>query len=158
MCTSRILSLALMGLGVLFANAATAATAYARPTEPRYLRLRLQPTGDNVPSIGTAVLEPAGDKTGVEVEIGRVPDFAALPVHLYTYLYEGRCGDRSAKRYALDHISTAMDYGLARSMTSVSGTVPVAFEQVRSKPYAVSVQLAPADGGREIFCGDGGVS
>lgn len=151
----RLLSPALVGLGMLCTSLALVPDGYARQTEARYMRIRLQPTRYNPTDLGTAVLEPVGrNKTGVEIKVGRLPNFTVLPAHLYTYLYEGTCANRGVASYALNHVSTAMDLGLRPGMTGVSGTMPVDYEQVRSRPHAISVRLSPADGGQEIFCGD----
>lgn len=122
-----------------------------------YIRVRLQPVRESGAgsSTGYAVLEPAGKKTGVAVVVGRLPSGVVVPVHLYTYLAEGRCVNRASHGgYALDRVSTQQGQVVTSGMTEVQGKVQLPFDQLRQREYALRVRLSPADGGQEILCGN----
>lgn len=142
------------GVGLVCLIALPVSSSYGGQEGQDYLRVRLDATRYNRPRVGFAVLEPAGSKTGAIVEVSNVPEGVTLPAHLYTYLYRGTCARHGAKPdYALDRINTAMA-SPSSALLGVMGRMPVPFDQVRSHPFAISVQLGAADGGWEIFCGN----
>lgn len=121
----------------------------------------LQATPRNAGEIGRAFLMADGEGTRVQIEVSGVPpQLASRPVHLYTFIYDGRCDRRGDKpAYALLERVLA---GSPRSSAivpaggpfTVSNTAPLPFERMRSGPYAIAVRTAPADGDVEIFCGN----
>ena len=119
----------------------------------------LQATARNTGQIGRAFLLPEGGKTRVQVEVSGVPPMLATrPVHLYTYLYSGRCDQRSPKPAfsLLDRVLAQSPAGTStlRGPYTVSNTAPVPLGRLLSSPYAIVVQTSPADGGVDIFCGN----
>ena len=121
----------------------------------------LLPTTRNAGQIGRAFLLPEGGKTRVQVEVSGVPPMLATrPVHLYTYLYKGRCDQRSAEpAFALnDRVLAQTPAGVAsgRGPYTVSNNAPLALDRLSAGPYAIVVRTSPADGSVEIFCGNVG--
>ena len=82
-----------------------------------------------------------------------VPGEAALPAHLYTFIYAGSCanpGERPA--YALNERLLYPDPG-QHSNWVMRKSVPVALDTLRSADYVLVVRTDPADGDSTIFCG-----
>lgn len=121
----------------------------------------LQPVTTNKGQIGRAFLLPDGKGSRVQVEVSGVPPMLSTrPVHLYTYLYSGRCDRRSAKpAFALlDRVlvQTPSGAGNARGPFTVSNTAPLPFDRLAAGPDAIVVQTSPADGSIDLFCGNVG--
>lgn len=141
---------------------AMAATGQADGRDSRNLMsIRLAPTRYNAGEIGTAMLAAVGDKTAMTVNISGVPDYTSRPVHLYSYIYDGTCLERAqTPRYALTERVLASSLlrpgaiGAFRGPASISATIPASFERLRNTRFAISVRAGPADGSRELFCGD----
>ena len=161
MISSRNVFLA-FSIGLICAGAlprAQAATTSVSGSE--MVLLPLVATGHRA-KIGRAVLVPEGDKTVVRLELSGVPDYTTRPIHFYTYIYDGACGGRSAAaRYALnDHVLANSFFVRPRTIGAFNGpvwleeSIPVDFQTLRATHYAISVRTGPADGGKEIYCGD----
>ena len=121
----------------------------------------LQATTRNAGQIGRAFLLPEGGGSRIQVEVSGVPPMLSTrPVHLYTYLYAGRCDQRSAKpAFALlDRVlaQTPSGTGGLRGPFTVSNTAPLPFARLTAGPYAIVVRTSPADGSIDIFCGNVG--
>ena len=123
--------------------------------------IALQATPRNAGEIGRAFLMADGDGTRVQIEVSGVPPLvSSRPVHLYTFVYTGRCeahGDKPA--YALlDRVLAgsprSTSIAPAAGPFTVSNTAPLPLDQLRAGPYAISVRTSPADGDVEIFCGN----
>jgi hypothetical protein len=109
--------------------------------------------------VGEAQLIPQGEATDVRVVVSGVPlALSSRPVHLYTFIHEGSCGNLGAQpAYALLDRVLAQSMGGGRSTGgpfSIANTAPLPVERLRSGAYALVVRTSPADGNREIFCGD----
>jgi hypothetical protein len=111
----------------------------------------------NAGETGRAILVPLGERTQVTVIVSGVPvELASRPVHLYTFVYNGTCGNSAGQpAYALT------GRVLAQSATSTVGgaftitnVAPVSMDALRSEAHSIRVKTSPADGDREIFCGD----
>lgn len=117
-------------------------------------------TSRNAGEVGRAFLIPRGEVTGVVVEVSGVPPLvASRPVHLYTFVYSGRCDDLPPKPvYALTDRVLAQS-GRTTSLTpaggpfTVSNTAPLALDALRRAGYAIVIRTSPADGDVAIFCG-----
>ena len=124
------------------------------------LTVPLVATARNAGEIGRAFLISRGAVTDVVVEVSGVPPLiASRPVHLYTYLYEGRCDALPPKsRFALtDRVlaQRAAGAGLpAGGPFTVSNTVPLALDALRRAHHAIAIRTSSADGNVEIFCGN----
>lgn len=125
------------------------------------IAVRLTAMPANTGEIGLAMLTPLRDETGVTVQVSGVPGHSTRPVHLYTYIHEGSCDAlHPTPAYTL------LDRVLAESFTTfpmaasagppfkVSNIAPLPLATLRSRPHAVVVRSAPADGNLAIFCGD----
>ena len=143
-----------LAVGVLAAGAASCQAADT-------IYVTLQPMTTNKGQIGRAFLLPDGKGSRVQVEVSGVPPMLSTrPVHLYTYLYSGRCDRRSAEpAFALlDRVlaQTPSGAGNARGPFTVSNTAPLPFERLTAGPYAIVVRTSPADGSVDLFCGNVG--
>lgn len=123
--------------------------------------VRLTATGTNAGRVGTAVLIPQGGRTSVTIEVSGVPPNTTRPIHLYTFIYAGKCARLpSAPAYALIDRVLADSPGLPNRMIAsvppfrVSNFAPVALDVMLDSPHAVQVRTGPADGNQEIFCGE----
>ena len=154
-------SFGLMCCGVMLPALADTAS----PSKSELVTLRLVATKYNAGNIGKAILVPQDDKTAVTIELSGVPNYTSRPIHLYAYIYDGSCGNRNAKpRYALtDRVladsllvrpARLEPIGAFLGPVELKERIPVAFQTFRATLYAISVRTAPADGDREIFCGD----
>jgi len=116
-------------------------------------------TSRNAGEIGRAFLVPLGAETGVTVELsGAPPQVVSRPVHLYTFLYDGRCDALPAKP-----VQALTERVLAQSVTgaapiggpfTISNTAPLPLAVLRHAHYAIVVRTSPADGDVAIFCGN----
>ena len=111
----------------------------------------------NAGETGRAILVPLGERTQVTIIVSGVPvELASRPVHLYTFVYTGTCGNPAEQpSYALTERvlaqSTTSTVGGAFTITNVA---PVSVDALRREPHAIRIKTSPADGNREIFCGD----
>lgn len=121
----------------------------------------LTATTVNAGQVGRATLVAVGERTQVVVWVSGVPPMlASRPVHLYTFLYPGSCAKPgAAPAYALtanvlaqSPSSTAI--APAGGPFTVTNIVPAPFATIAGGPYALRVYTAPADGNREIYCGN----
>jgi hypothetical protein len=120
----------------------------------------LQATPRNAGQIGRAFLIAQGSQTRVQVEVSGVPpQVSSRPVHLYTFIYEGTCYQRSAQP-AFSLLGRVLAQSPASSGIvpaggpfTISNTAPVPLEKLRREAHAIVVTTSPADGSVEIFCG-----
>ncbi|HSV57992.1 MAG TPA: hypothetical protein VLJ19_03770 [Variovorax sp.] len=110
--------------------------------------------------VGQATLIPENGSTRIVLNFSGVPRNTTLPVHVYTYLYEGRCGALSAKpAYSLNErvlVSTSSGrtgYG-ARGPFRLLHSVPVGIDELLNGRFALGLRTAPADGDHLIYCGE----
>jgi hypothetical protein len=110
---------------------------------------------------GRAYLMPQGEGTRVLIEVSGVPpQISSRPVHLYTFVYEGTCGELPREpafallRRVLAQSPSSTGMMPAIGPFTVSNTAPLAFDRLRDRNYAFVVRTSPADGDLEIFCGN----
>jgi hypothetical protein len=122
--------------------------------------VKLVATNANAGEIGQATLRPRDGSTLVMLNFSGVPSDTTLPVHVYTYIVEGRCDavpDRAA--YALND-RVLPDPAAGGSVMSTKGPfvlsheADVRFDEVMSGRFALVLRTAPADRDRAIFCAD----
>ncbi|MCY1404963.1 hypothetical protein D9M71_201880 [compost metagenome] len=114
----------------------------------------LNATPSNAGNVGKAMLTPIGKDTELYVFVGGVPNDTTLPAHLYTYVYSGTCGNLSPEpAFALNQ-SVNTEFNQPDVGFQLWKRVPVAYDTLRSGSYAVVVRASPADGNRDIFCGN----
>ncbi len=126
-----------------------------------FVTVTLKPGPDLPAQTGRAFLMPQDGGTRVQIEVTGVPAMiVSRPVHLYTFIHRGRCGALvSPPAYPLlrtvlagSPASTAL--APAHGPFTVSNVAPLPLAELRAGGYAIVVRSAPADGDREIFCGD----
>jgi hypothetical protein len=120
----------------------------------------LNATSRNAGEIGRAFLIPRGSETDVVVEVSGVPPLVtSRPVHLYTFLYDGRCD-----RLPPLPVHALTERVLAQSALSgsavpaagpfrVANTIWLPLADLRRARYAVVVRTSPMDGNVDLFCG-----
>ncbi len=131
-----------------------------RPAGRSLLSL-LTATPYNAGRIGRAYLVPNGDRTLVRIEASGVPDTVTRPIHLYTFIYEGSCAAHADKAaFALaesvlaSSVANPAGIGAFGGPLTITNAAPIAFDALRAKPYAIVVKTSPADGDRDLYCGD----
>jgi hypothetical protein len=150
--------ISLAGLIVPALLSACAGTADSPGRE--LVTVQLQPASEVAGEIGRAFLMPQGEGTRVQIEVTGVPQLTTRPVHLYTFVYEGPCGKLAAQpAYVLFDRVLAQSSGtgvvsLGGPPFTVSNTAPVPLQKLRAGNFAIVVKTSPADGDREIYCGD----
>ncbi|MCM2331119.1 hypothetical protein SAMN05216229_10145 [Geopseudomonas sagittaria] len=125
------------------------------PQERQILTVPLAATIHNAGKIAQATLVAEGERTGISFIIGGVPDGTSRPVHLYTFIYPGRC-DRlgPAPAWEMNQIVLADRLGRAQAGWRLSKRVEVPLEQLRNGGYSLLVRNSPADGNWDLFCGE----
>jgi len=111
----------------------------------------------NAGEIGRAILVPLGDRTQVTIIVSGVPvELASRPVHLYTFIYQGTCANLAeSPAYALnERVLTQSTTSTVGGPLTITNVAPVAIHLLQRQPHAIRVMTSPADGNREIFCGD----
>jgi hypothetical protein len=129
----------------------------------RFIEITLAPTSVNAGQIGRATLVAVGDATEIAVWVSGVPPaLVSRPVHLYTFLYRGSCANPGAEpAYSLTKHVLAQSPASSAIVPlsgpfSVTNLAPAPLDAIARGPFALRVLTAPADGNREIFCGDVG--
>jgi hypothetical protein len=151
-------AVALSGCGTMIGAAGEA----AKP-RPDIVIIPLTGIAYGAGEIGKAVLVAQGEKTAVTIEVSGVPDYVTRPVHLYTYIHRGTCGNLDREPvYSLDERVLASVLGRpsvirgigAKGPFTVANTAPVTLSALSGSPHAIAVQTSPADGSYLIFCGN----
>ncbi|HYQ38836.1 MAG TPA: hypothetical protein VER09_07860 [Pseudomonas sp.] len=142
---------------LLLVGAALAAQgcASSRDEERQILDVPLAATRYNAGEIARATLTGQGGRTGITVFVGGVPSGTSRPVHLYTYLYPGRC-DRlgPAPAWELNRIVLADRIGFAQAGWRLNKWLEVPLQQLRGGAYSLVIRASPIDGGYDLFCGE----
>jgi len=125
-----------------------------------FVSVTLVATPMNAGQIGRAFLVPRGASTDVNVEISGVPPlFTSRPVHLYTFLYQGRCDALPSKpAHALTERVLAQSPRTPgalplRGPFTVANTIPLSLDALLDANYAIVIRTSPADGDVPLFCG-----
>ncbi|MEJ8846674.1 hypothetical protein [Variovorax rhizosphaerae] len=120
----------------------------------------LSGTGMNAGQSGRAVLVPRDDVTQVSIQVSGLSVGVTLPVHLYTYVFAGRCGNLGAKPiYDLTRNVRVTGIGGQSAMSNrgpfnLANTAPVPIAQLKGSPHALVVRTSPADASVDVFCGN----
>jgi hypothetical protein len=116
----------------------------------------LAPSRINVGETGIATLVSLGERTQVTVIVSGVPpQIASRPVHLYTFIDEGRCSDASKPAFALtERVLAQSGASPSAGPFTITNVAPVSVDVLRLGTYAIRVTTAPSDGGRDVFCGE----
>ncbi len=114
----------------------------------------LNATLSNAGNLGQATLTPLGHDTALRLFVSGVPNGTAMPAHLYTYVYSGTCGNLSPEpAYELNQ-TVNTEFNEPDVGFQLWKRVPVPFDTLRSGKYALVVRASPADGNRDMFCGN----
>ena len=110
--------------------------------------------------IGQATLIPENGATRIALNSSGVPRNTTQPVHVYTYLYEGRCSELTTKpahslnkRVLVSTPSGRTGDGV-RGPFQLSHAVPLRIDELLSGRFALGLRTAPADGDHLIYCGE----
>ena len=121
---------------------------------------KLTATSHVAGDVGQATLIPENGSTRIALNFSGVPRNTTQPVHVYTYIYEGRCGELLAKpAYSLNDrvlVSTPSGrggYG-ARGPFRLLHSLPVGIDELLSGRFALGLRTAPADGDYLIYCAE----
>lgn len=125
----------------------------ATAAENQIVNIPLNATQYNAGHIAQAILVPMGRDTDVSLFIGRTPDWTALPLHVYTYIYPGKCESLGPKpAYEMNQTVTAAL--MSSPAWQLSKKAPVALSELRSGGYAIVLRASPEDGNFNLFCGN----
>ncbi len=98
-----------------------------------------------------------GDTTMINLTITGVPPWVVRPIQLFTFVYAGSCAKRDATpAYALNdtvQVNAQNSVGVSGPFT-IAKAIAVPVATFRSGEYAIVLRTSPADGNRDIFCGD----
>ncbi|MDF9773276.1 hypothetical protein [Pseudomonas baetica] len=125
----------------------------ATTAESPIFNVPLHATQHNVGHIAQATLAPMGSDTDISLFIGGVPGWTALPLHVYTYIYPGKCESLGPKP-AYEMNQTVTTTRMSSRTWHLSKNAPVALSELRSGDYAIVLRASPADGGFNLFCGN----
>ena len=119
----------------------------------------LQATPTNAGAMGQATLLPGPEGTRIELFFTAAGAQATVPLHVYTYLYEGRCDALPAvPAYSLNQrvlVRTPRgDLARGRRGTfTLSHAVPLPLDELAGGRFALALRAAPQDGGELLYCG-----
>jgi hypothetical protein len=121
--------------------------------------VRLEATPYNEGEVARATLIRGEGRTSIGLIISGVPSDVTLPVHIYTYIHEGTCGNmQEMPVYSLNEVVLPSAPGGRIPMNSrgpftLSKVAPLPLEELMSGRYSLVLRSAPADGHQIIFCG-----
>jgi hypothetical protein len=137
-----------------------AACASTGTPEQSTLVVPLVPAAHNAGSLGRATLMPAPDGTRIELFFTGAGMQPTSPLHVYTYLYAGRCNELPAtpaialtERVLVQGVRGNIAAG-RRGAFTLSHLVPLPLPELASGRFALALRSAPADGGELLYCGD----
>ncbi|MBK5354704.1 hypothetical protein JFU37_19690 [Pseudomonas sp. TH41] len=114
----------------------------------------LHATPINAGKIASPVMMASGNATVFWFAVSGEPMGSALPGRLSAYIYQGSCTNLGSKpAYDMNDGPNARFYSSA-SLQYFWKSAPVAFDTLRTGGYALVVRQSPADGDRNIFCGN----
>ena len=109
----------------------------------------------NAGQVGEASFAAQSDATNIVLTLSGVPSQVTRPVHLYTYIYEGTCGNLSPKpAYSLNEVVLARAASPSGAGFTLNKLAPIPLEKLRSGRYAIAVRTQPPDLDQEMFCGN----
>jgi hypothetical protein len=155
----NLLRWALFPLGAFTLGCAATAPSAPEASSPIVVVV-LQATSLNAGQIGRATLVPQGGGTDLSLYFSGVPPYVSRPVHVYTFVHPGSCGDLAAQpAYSLNEVVlvSTVSGRIAiqhRGELRLAHRVPVPVADLLREPHAIVLRTAPADGDQIIFCGD----
>ena len=118
----------------------------AGPGSSDKFNVRLTPGPQNAGHIGEASFAAQGGATNIVLTLSGVPSQVTRPVNLYTYIYEGTCGNLNPKpAYSLNEVVLARAESPSGAGFTLNKLAPVPLEKLRSGRYAVAVRAQAPD-------------
>ncbi|WP_408597360.1 hypothetical protein [Pseudomonas sp. PLMAX] len=114
----------------------------------------LDATPQNAEHIARATLSPVGNQTSIWLTVGGVPHDMAVSSRLDTAIYAGSCQQLGAQPAYRTRQANSVDYPSLAPRTQHWAQAPVALIELTKGGYALLVRTSPADGSRELFCGN----
>ncbi|CAI8726469.1 hypothetical protein SOP85_17880 [Pseudomonas sp. YuFO20] len=114
----------------------------------------LDATPQNAEHIARATLSPVGNQTSIWLTVGGVPHDMAVSSRLDTAIYAGSCQQLGAQPAYRTRQANSVDYPSLAPRTQHWAQAPVALSELTKGGYALLVRTSPADGSRELFCGN----
>ena len=142
-----------------FLAAAALLAGCATPPEPA-LVVPLAAAPGNAGAVGRATLTGDASRTRIEVFFTAAGAQPTLPLHVYTYLYEGSCGALpqqaaySLNRRVLVETPNGNLANSRRGAFTLSHELDVPLSQLLGGRYALALRASPQDGGALLYCGD----
>jgi Cu/Zn superoxide dismutase len=126
----------------------------ASPSGPQPVTVTLTASAQNAGKIGQVTLVAHGQATEMLFFISGVPPGTTAPAHVYTYVYPGSCSNLGEKpAFAMTRRTVLGDH-VPYQENKLWRTIPMSLDDLTSSDYAIVVRSSPADGFREMFCGD----
>jgi hypothetical protein len=117
--------------------------------------VRLTAGPQNAGQIGEASFAAQGDATNIVLTLSGVPSQVTRPVHLYTYIHAGTCGNLGPKpAYSLNEIVLARTTSPSGAGFTLDKLAPVPLPRLRAGGYAIVVRTQAPDLDQEMFCGN----
>ena len=127
----------------------------AGPGASDKFNVRLTAGPANAGQIGEASFAAQGDATNVVLTLSGVPDQVTRPVRLYTYIYQGTCGNLGPKpAYSLNDVVLARATSGGLPGFTLDKLAPVPLQRLRSGGHAITVRTQAPDLDQEMFCGN----
>lgn len=120
----------------------------------------LAPAPSNAGSMARATLLPEPPGTRIVLFFTAAGMQPTSPLHVYTYVYEGRCEALPPQpAYSLnDQVLVRTPRGdIARGRRGefmLSHSVPLPLEELAGGRYALALRSSPTDGGGLLYCGE----
>ena len=117
------------------------------------LFIRLKGSRWNPAAAGTANFVATDETIRVNLVLSGISKFISRPLRILTFIYPGSCENLGeAPAYELNKIKKTNDKG--SDTWGTSKTIPVALHSLIEGDYALIIRSTPADGNRDLLCGD----
>lgn len=127
----------------------------AGPGSGDMFNVRLTAGPNNAGQVGEASFAAQGNATNIVLTLSGVSSRVTRPVHLYTYIHEGTCGNLSPKpAYSLNEVILARATSPGGPGFTLDKLAPVPLQKLRSGGYAIVVRTQAPDLDQEMFCGN----
>ncbi|KAB0491211.1 hypothetical protein [Pseudomonas vancouverensis] len=130
----------------------TASLAGCTTSSNSSVNLNLQATRQNPGQIANVTLTDWGHQTGLNFIVSGVPNGAALPLRLYSFIYKGSCEQPGTVAYDLNDKVITERQPIRGWTFSRSAPVPIA--TLMGGDYSIVVRSAATDGSADLFCGN----
>jgi len=124
------------------------------------VQVPLAPAPGNGGSLARATLFAGPEGTRIDLFFTGAGIQPSAPLHVYTYVYEGRCDALPAvPAYALnEQVLVRTTRGAVavgrRGDFTLSHRAPVPLSELVDGRFVLALRAAPADGGGLLYCGD----